>query len=55
MTLITCAATDEGGWEGGLDWYAPGQTCVTIMDVEDPDRCGSMTELIRELAADVTE
>lgn len=53
--LIVCAATDYGGWEGGLDWYAPGQTGVTIMDVEDPDRCGSMTELIRELAADVKE
>lgn len=53
--LITCAATDCGGWEGGLDWYAPGQTGVTIEDVEDPDRCGSMTELIRELAADAEE
>lgn len=53
--LIACAATDYGGWEGNLGWYAPGQTGVTIVDVEDPDRCGSMTELIRELAADVEE
>lgn len=50
--LISCAATDGGGWVGGLDWYAPGQDGVTIEGVEDPDRCGSMTELIRELAAD---
>lgn len=53
--LITVAATDMGGWEGGLDWYAPGQTGVTIEGVEDPDRCDSMTELIRELAADAEE
>ena len=53
--LIACAATDGGGWEGGLDWYAPGQTGVTIEGVENPDRCGSMTELIRELAADAEE
>ena len=53
--LITCAATDHGGWEGGLDWYAPGQTGVTIYEVEAPDRCGSMTELLRELAADAKE
>ena len=33
------------------DWYAPGQTGVTIDGVEDPDRCDSMVELIRELAA----
>lgn len=50
--LIACAATDICGWEGGLAWYAPGQTGVTIMDVEAPDRCISMTELIRELVAD---
>ena len=53
--LITAAATDTGGWQGGLDWYAPGQTGVTIEGVEDPDRCGSMTELLRELAADAEE
>lgn len=53
--LITCAATDYCGWVGGLDWYAPGQDGVTILDVEDPDRCGSMTELLRELAADAEE
>ena len=53
--LITAAATDIGGWQGGLDWYAPGQTSVTIEGVEDPDRCGSMTELIRELAADAED
>ena len=51
--LVTAAATDHGGWVGGLDWYAPGQEGVTIMDVENPDRCGSMAELIRELAADI--
>ena len=50
--LIVCAATDQGGWVGGLDWSAPGQTGATIEGVEDPDRCGSMTELLRELAAD---
>ena len=50
--LIACAATDRGGWQGRLDWYAPGQTGVTIEGVEDPDRCESMVELIRELAAD---
>ena len=53
--LVTAAATDHGGWEGGLDWYAPGQTGVTIEGVEDPDRCDSMTELIRELAVDSEE
>lgn len=53
--LVACAATDLGGWEGGLDWYAPGQTVVAIEGVEDPDRCESMTELIRELAADAEE
>ena len=53
--LIACAATDHGGWVGGLDWYAPGQTAATIEGVESPDRCGSMTELIRELAADAEE
>lgn len=53
--LITCAATDCGGWEGGLDWHAPRQTGVTIEDVEDPDRCESMAELIRELTADAEE
>lgn len=53
--LIACAATDLGGWEGGLDWYAPGQTGATILDVEDPDRCGSMAELIRELMADAED
>lgn len=53
--LLTCAATDFGGWEGGLDWYAPGQTGATIEGVEDPDRCESMAELIRELAADAEE
>nr|DAW08933.1 MAG TPA: hypothetical protein [Caudoviricetes sp.] len=53
--LIACAATDTSGWQGGLDWYAPGQDGVTIEGVEDPDRCGSMTELIRELAADAEE
>lgn len=52
---IACAATDYGGWEGGLDWSAPGQTGVTIEGVESPDRCGSMTELLRELAADAEE
>ena len=49
--LIVCGATDHGGWVGGLDWYAPGQDSVTIVDVESPDRCGSMTALLRELAA----
>ena len=49
--LITCAAADIGGW----DWSAPGQTGVTIEGVETPDRCDSMTELIRELAADAEE
>lgn len=53
--LITAAATDLGGWRGRLDWNAPGQTGVTIEGVEDPDRCGSMTELIRELVAGVEE
>lgn len=53
--LITAAATDMGGWHGRLDWYAPGQTGVTIEGVEDPDRCDSMTELIRELVADTEE
>ena len=50
--LIVCAATDTGGWVGGLDWYAPGHDLVTIENVEAPDRCDSMAELIRELAAD---
>lgn len=50
--LIACAATDTTGWQGGLDWTAPGQTSATIEGVEAPDRCESMTELIRELAAD---
>lgn len=53
--LIAVAATDTGGWEGRLDWYAPGQDGAVIKDVEDPDRCGSMTELLRELAADAEE
>lgn len=53
--LIAAAATDIGGWQGRLDWYAPGQDGATIEGVEDPDRCGSMTELIRELAADAEE
>ena len=50
--LIVAGATDLGGWQGGLDWYDPGQTGVTIEDVEDPDRCESMAALIRELLAD---
>ena len=54
--LITAAATDLGGWQGRLDWYAPGdEGSPTIEGVEDPDRCDSMTELIRELAADAEE
>ena len=52
--LITCAATDSG-WEGSLDWYAPGDEAATIEAVEDPDRCGSMAALILELAADADE
>ena len=53
--LIVAAATDMGGWQGRLDWYAPGQDGVTIEGVEDPDRCKSMTDLICELAADAEE
>ena len=53
--LIVAGATDMGGWHGRLDWYAPGQTAATIEGVEAPDRCGSMAELIRELAADAEE
>lgn len=53
--LIAVAATDTGGWQGRLDWYAPGCDAPTIEGVERPDRCGSMAGLIRELAADAEE